>query len=240
MIGGLMLRKFCLVTALLGIVGTAAVANPLCVNNVTLQSYITGSSTFANACEIGDKLFWGFNLNNGQLAIGAEPAATQIQVQTIPGDGLSNIGISFNTGGWFISSGIPIDQVLSYNVATISGQPVIKDATLTITGNLIGVGGSAQVVETLNPTVAGSPITAALPTPVSVNINFSSTMVSTLAVSNRITLIGGRGPTDAAHISVFENDFSEAVTVPEPMMTIPLGAGLVLFGLARRRRAIRG
>jgi hypothetical protein len=65
--------------------------------------------------------------------------------------------------------------------------------------------------------------------------------MSTLAVSNRITLLGGRGIPDLAHISVFENDFSEAVqTAPEPMTAGPLGAGLLLFGLAGRKLRQRG
>jgi hypothetical protein len=66
------------------------------------------------------------------------------------------------------------------------------------------------------------------------NIDFSNNKVSTFAVSNRITLLGGRGFADLAHISVFENDFSELV-VPEPLMTGPIGAGLLFFGLAWRR-----
>ena len=231
------MKRLLLVSVMLVAGNALGLANSLCVNDATLQSYITGNTTFATACQIGDKLFWGFQLTNGPLAIGAEPDATQIQVQTIPGDGFSNIGISFNSGGWFISGGIPIDQVVSYNVATVSGNPLIKDATLTITGNLIGSGGSAQVRETLSPAVPGSPLTAALPSTVSVNIDFTGNNVSSLAVSNRITLIGGPGIGDAAHISVFENDFSEAVSTPEPLLSLPLGAGLVILGLARRKRA---
>jgi hypothetical protein len=236
-----MKRNLVFLSALLMMACIPAVASSLCANNATLQSYITGNDTFINACQIGDKLFWGFSLTNGPGALGFEPTAAQIQVQPVPGDGLTNVGISFNTGGWVVSSSIPIDQILSYNVATVTGDALIKDATLTITGSLTGTGGSGSVQETLTPAVAGSPLTASLPSTLSINIDFSATKMSTLAVSNRITLLGGRGIPDLAHISVFENDFSEAVqTAPEPMTAGPLGAGLLLFGLAGRKLRQRG
>ena len=236
-----MKKTLVLLVALTTMASIPALANTLCANDATLQSYITGSSTFATACQIGDKLFWGFALTNGPGSLGFEPNASQIQVQPVPGDGLTNVGISFNTGGWVVSSSIPIDQILSYNVATVSGDPLIKDATLTITGTLTGTGGSGSVQETLSPPVAGSPIIASLPSNLSINIDFSSTKVSALAVSNEITLLGGQGVRDLAHISVFENDFSElAGTVPEPMMMGPIGAGLLLFGLAGQKLRQRG
>lgn len=236
-----MKRNLVLLSALLMMACIPAVANTLCANDATLQSYITSSSSFATACQIGDKLFWGFSLTNGPGALGFEPTALQIQVQPVPGDGLTNVGISFNTGGWVVSSAIPIDQILAYNVATVSGSALIKDATLTITGTLTGTGGSGSVQETLSPPVAGSPITVSLPSTLSINIDFSATKQSSFAVSNRITLLGGRGIQDLAHISVFENDFSETPeTVPEPMMAGPIGVGLLLFGLAGRKLRHRG
>ena len=157
-------------------------------------------------------------------------------MQPIPGDGLTLIGISFNTGFWDVASLLPLDQILSYNVATLSGAPIIKDATLSIAGTLAGIGGSGSVVETLTPAVPGSPITATLPSTVSVNINFIGNMVSQLAVSNRIQLVGGPSFGDTAHISVIENDFSENIVVPEPMTTVTLGAGLLFLSLAWRKR----
>ena len=234
------LRRSVLSLALLGLMASLANAAIVpCVVDATLQSYITNYNNSSNACQIGDKLFWGFDLQNGPLAIGTEPSASDIKVLPIPGDGLTLIGISFNSGFWDVSSLLPLDQILSYNVATASGQAIIKDATLTIAGTLAGIGGTGTVVETLSPPVTGSPITVTLPSTVSVNINFISTMVPALAVSNRITLIGGPGFGDTAHISVIENDFSENIVVPEPMTTVPLGAGLLLFGLAWRKRLAR-
>jgi hypothetical protein len=70
------------------------------------------------------------------------------------------------------------------------------------------------VTETLNPAVAASPIIAAIPTPVVVNIDFSDTKQSSFSVINEISLLGGRGYSDVAHLSAIENDFSESVIIP--------------------------
>ena len=239
------MRRLFLLFALAGLVCSFAVANPLCVNDGSLQTYIT-SYTAANPCQIGDKLFWGFTLSAGPNSIGAEPTASGIQVQPVPGDGLTNIGISFNSGGWVASGGIPgvsdipIDAILTYHVASMSGLAVIKDATVSITGTLPGTGGSAVLTETLTPGVAGSPLTASLPSSATDHIDFSSTLMSTFLVKDELILTGGPNERDIAHVSVFENDFSELVTIPEPFVSALIGSGLLLFGVVRRRHFPRG
>jgi hypothetical protein len=209
-----------------------ASANQLCVNDNSLQQYITSYNTQANACQIADKIFWGFALTPGSSASGGEPTASQIQVQDVPFDGVSNVGIIFNSGGWITSFGTVLDSVISYHVATASGFPAIKDATLTITGTLTGTGGSGTVTESLTPAVPGSPLVTALPSPVSVNITFVP--VSTFAVSDEVKVVGGVGFTDFAHISIVENDFSQVI--PEPYGIALMGSGLLALGIARRRR----
>lgn len=237
------MRRIFILFGLAGFVCSAAMASTLCVNDGTLQSYIT-TYTAANPCSIGDKLFWGFALSAGVNSIGAEPDAGSIQVQPVPGDGLTNIGISFNSGGWVASGGtpgvddIPIDAILTYHVASISGSAVIKDATVSVTGTLPGTGGTAVLVETLTPGVAGSPLTASLPGSTSAHIDFSSTMMSGFLVKNELNLTGGPTARDIAHVSVFENDFSESV--PEPSMSALIGSGLLLLGVVRRRHFRRG
>lgn len=221
--------------ALLTLASSAAVANQMCVNDATLQSYIIGNSTFTNACQIGDKLFWNFQLASGPGSLGLEPTASGIQVQPVPGDGLTNIGISFKSGFWAVSQAAPLDQFITYNVATVSGDALIKDATLTITGGLAGPGGSGSVTETLSPPVPGNPLSASLPSPLTMNIDFSNNKVSTFAVTNRMTMLGGLGFADRTQISMFENDFSEVVVpvvVPEPLVAGQIGAGLLVLGLA--------
>jgi hypothetical protein len=221
--------------AIIGVLVSASSAAPLCVNDGSLQSYITTYNTLGNACQIGDKLFWGFNLND---TTGFGPDATQIQVQPIPFDGISNIGISFNSGGWIADPGFPIDAFVSYNVATLDGQPHIDDATLSITGTLSGGGATATVTETLTPAVSGSPLVASLPSPVSDHIVFASTLQTSLFVKNEINLfVDPRFPSSSSHVSVIENDFSENITVPEPLVTTFIGSGLLLFGFLRRKRA---
>jgi hypothetical protein len=230
------MKRFCLLVGLLGALGTAAMANPACIGDGTLQSYITGSATFSTACQIGDKLFWGFGLsyNVPPGTAGAGPTASQILVQTIPGDGLTNIGISFNSGGFSIANSFVIDGNITFNVATASGAPIMEDATLSIVGTLSGTTGSATVTETLTPGVFGSPLTASLPNNTSQHTDFSLTPVTTLAVNDHIVLVGGRTFSDIAHVSVIENDFSE-FTVPEPLVSVLFGSGLVLLGAMRKR-----
>ena len=212
-----------------------ASANQLCVNDNSLQQYITSYNSLANACQIADKIFWGFSLTGGPSASGGEPSASQIQVQDVPFDGVSNVGIIFNSGGWITSFGTTLDSIISYHVATASGFPAIKDATLTITGTLTGAGGSGTVTESLVPVAAGSPIVTTLPSPVSVNITFVP--VSSFTVTDEVKVVGGVGFTDFSHISIVENDFSQVI--PEPYGFALMGSGLVALGLVRRRRARR-
>src|SRR5689334_3900480 len=134
------MKRLIVLLVLLGAISSIGMANSLCVSGNSLQSYETSYSTFSNACVIGDKLFWGFNLSAGSGSQGFEPPASGISVATFPGDRFTDIGISLNSSGWAADPGFPIDAIITYNVATISGSAVIKDATLTITGTLTGAG----------------------------------------------------------------------------------------------------
>jgi len=223
-------RHLLFVLALAGIAASAGWANPLCVPGGSLQSYIDTYTDLTSACQIGDKLFWGFSLNPG-----GGPSATAVLVN-IPGnlDGVTEVGITFNSGGWAVSSSNVIDAFLGYSVATLSGQPLIEDATLTIVGTLAGTGGSATVIETLTPAVAGSPITDTLPGNASNNVNFLSTLQTSMVVSNEIHLVGGLGFAGLSHVSIVENDFSEAI--PEPLAPVLAGSGLLLLGAGIRKR----
>ena len=224
--------KYMKALVLIGLITSALSANPLCVNDGSYAFYESNYNTLANACQIGDKLFWGFahtdNSGNG-------PLNTQIQVQPLPFDGLTNIGISFNSGGWIADPGFPIDFLLSYHVVTLSGAPIIDDATLSITGTLSGGAGaaSATITETLNPAEPGTPLVATLPSPVSSHVDFPASMQSTFLVTDHIQLSATTG---SSHVSVIENDFSESVQIPEPVATGLIGSGLLLFGLVRRRQ----
>ena len=233
------MRRILVLFALLGLGGSLAVAAPLCLNDGTYAFYEANYSTFSSACLIGDKLFWGFTLGTGPNSVGGEPKDTQIQVQTLPGDGFSNPGISFNSGGWTADPGFPIDAILSYNVATQSGAPIIEDATLTITGTLTGTGASSNVKETLTPAVPGSPLQVFLPG-TSQHITFLANEQSSFLVKNEINVfVDPAFPASNAHISVVENQFSEDILIPEPMVTVLIGSGLLLFGIVRRKRVER-
>ena len=229
------MRRFLLLLALGSVLCALAAANPLCVNDDTLQNYINNYSTQSNACQIGDKLFWGFQLVNN---VGPGPSASNVQVQALPFDGVTNIGVNFNTGGWAIANGATIDQSISYNVITLTSQPLIKDLTLIIAASLTNGTGSVAVTESVNPAVAGTPMTANVGTQL-VHDDFSPNYQTTLAVTDHITVVGGSNFVSFAHLSSIENDFSEFVTVPEPMVSTVIGSGLLLFGVMRRRRSRR-
>jgi hypothetical protein len=224
-------RRILLLLALLGVLGPLAVASPLCTDGGTLQSYIDNYKTLATACQIGDKLFYGFVFTK---VGGFGPNAPQINVQTLPGDGLSNIGIDFNSGGWAVAHGNRIDETITFDVRTVSGSALIKDATLTMTGSLpTNKSGSATITETLSPTEPGSPLITSLATTLSSHIDFTSGRQAQFQVSDHIVVVGGTGFGDVVHLSVVENDFSELV--PEPLTALPVGLGLLLLAGVRRR-----
>ena len=226
------MRRFFLLLALGSVLCALAAGNQVCTNGDNLQNYINNYNSFANACLIGDKLFWGFQLSTGSGSIGAEPSANQVNVTDLGAD-LTNIGIQFTTGGWVSDVGIPIDQIISYNVATQSGQKLIKDATLSMTGTLNGLGASANLTETLTPAVPGSPLITTQVSPVS-HIDFSSNLQSGLAVSARLQL---STTNQTVHVSVIENDFSQVI--PEPFAGFMVGSGLLVLGIVRRKLMVR-
>ena len=227
------MRRLLVLIAFLGLMSSLCSGTSLCLANGTYQFYETNYNTFANACSVGDKLFWGFT---DTPVTGNEPSATGINVQPIPGDGFSNPGISFNSGGWTADVGFPIYEILDYNVATAGGSAVIEDATLTITGTLTGAGSLGSVTETLNPFVLGDPLTTTLPGTLSDHISFLSNQQTSFAVQNEIKL-SITSAIATSHISVVENQFSE--NIPEPRVTVLMGSGLLLFGIARRKKVLR-
>jgi hypothetical protein len=229
------MKQVLLLIPLFALGSSIAGATTLCVNDDTLQNYINNYSTAETACQIGDKLFYNFQLvnNNGNTN---GPAATNIQVQDLPFDGVSNIGVNFNTGGWVISNGGTVDQSISYNVLTVSNQPLIKDLTLIITASLTSGTGSVTVTESVNPAVS-KPLTANVGTQL-VHTDFSPNYQTALAVTDHILVVGGSTATSYAHLSSIENDFSEVA--PEPLGTVLIGSGLLILGLVRRRSSRRG
>jgi hypothetical protein len=231
-------RRFLLLLALGSVLCALAAANPLCVNGDNLQNYINNYASQANACQIGDKLFWGFNIVNNPQATASGPAASSINVQALPFDGLTNVGINFN-GGWVISSSGVLDQTISFNVITLSGQALIKDLTLIIAASLSDSTGSVNVTESVVPSVAGTPLTANVGTQL-VHNDFSPNYQTSFAVSDHLAVTGGSSFLSFAHLSAIENDFSELVTVPEPTIASLIGSGLLLFGLVQRRCYRRG
>src|SRR5206468_12637014 len=106
-------------------------------------------------------------------------------------------------------------------------------------GTLTGAGASGDVKETLTPAVPGSPLQVFLPS-TSQHIIFASNEKSGFLVQNEIRVsVDPAFPLSNAHISVVENQFSEDILIPEPMVTVLIGSGLLLFGIVRRKRVSR-
>ena len=229
------MKRVMLLLVIAGLVSLSAIASPLCTT-ATLQTYITSFTNQANACQIGDKLFWGFSLTDLAGAT-ADPTASQITLTPLGADP-ANPGIRFGSGGWVIAFNDVVHQSIAYSVATISGSVVIKDATLGATGSVAN-GGTGLITETITPAGPSSPLSVNLASAnLSQNVDFSANKLAMLQVVDEI-LVTAPLESSSVHLSIIDNNFSEVI--PEPWTVLPLGAGLTLLGLmGRRNRAIAG
>jgi hypothetical protein len=191
-------------------------------------------ANYMAGCTIGDKLFSNWFYDGGGIS-----NASDVTVTPIPGPngGNTDPGIQFSTGAWQAFPGQTNDFVLSYTVAAPPGM-LIDDAGLAITGGIAGPPGSGvgTVNEHLNNPVidiSGSPLVAAVPSPDHAHLDFSSP-VQSLNVVNNIHLQSTLGhPT----ISAINEDFSQIQSAPEPVGTLLIGSGILVFGLKWRKRS---
>ena len=231
------------ITLLLLASAAIAAANPLCLPD-TLANYEANYTTFATACQVGDKLFYAFNYSvTTNNAVG--PTNAQV---TVNGDSSNpnEPGLIFASSGWTVSAltnssfATFIDSNIRFTVATIGLNPLIIDGTLDFTGKFSVSGlGQAQIGETITPQgQAGIGIGVdSNAGPFSATANFPA--VSTLNVSKdlvvRIPRTTTTGVASTATITSFREGFSE-IGAPEPGTVLFLGSGLIGLGLLRRRR----
>lgn len=236
------MKSALLFTLTLLVFASSGVASPLCAN-AGLDMYIANYTGFANACRIGDKLFYNFTYSASTTGGGSAPLAIESAVIPDPGDGFSNPGLIFSVGGFVVSNGRTLTADISYTVATLSGSVVIEDYSLAIAGSHTGAPfglGSGTVTESFSNAPVGTPLVASVGplggTSLTGHVEFLP-WVSSTTVNTHIFLqspaMGPGSPRDIVTISAIQEHFSEAV--PEPYQTVLIGSGLLLFGLFRKR-----
>ena len=166
---------------------------------------------------------------------------SQIDVTPLADDPL-NPGIEYTTNLSLTgSSNIPpaetLDLLFSFDVATVSGEPLIRDNSLTITDCCFSGAGAVAILETVSDAAGGllgnklvfddpgqgiQQLTASL--------EFSPQ--AQLTITNTIQLIADE-PGETSTLNKFEQRFSQ-VQVPEPNAV--LGLGLLSLGAFCQRQ----
>jgi hypothetical protein len=236
------MKRFLLISLTLLIVASGGVASGLCTNNVGLDQYIANYAGINNACSIGDKLFYDFAYSASEGPTGTAPTASQATVLTDPGDGVTNPGIIFSTGGFFVSPGRTLDATITYSVATLSGASIMKGYDLSIAGSHTAQPtglGSGTVTESFSNAPAGTPLVTSVG-PLGAGV-FSAhddflPWASGTTVTTQVHLQSPSStPFDIVTISVIQEHFPEGAGVPEPYETLLIGSGLLFFGVWRKR-----
>jgi hypothetical protein len=233
------MQRFALVSLALMMLSASASAS-LCANGVGLDTYISNYSGFANACLIGDKLFYNFDFTSSTNPPGDEPFASDISVLPDPGDGITDPGIVFSGGGFLVFPGSILDATITYSVATVYGQASISGYSLTIAGSHIRAPlnlGSGSVTESLSMPVVAPLVTTVVGGGGILNdqVPFPS-MVSSTDVTTQIHLQSPAGSNDIVTVSAIQEHFVEnASAVPEPSQAVLIGSGLLLLCMAASR-----
>ena len=221
-----------------------ASANPLCTSD-TIANYMTNYTTLANACQVGDKLFYAFNYS-GTGSNATAPTSSQVTVVGDPSN-FYEPGLLFSSNLWSVSGTstiaqpLYIDSNISFTVAVVGMVPLIRDASLDFANHFTVTGqGVADIGETV--TFGGS-----IP-PISLEVDSNNgpftdvkefAPVAFLRVTKNLLVIvpaSLNGPqTGSANITEFREGFSEIAR--EPVSMALFGSGLIGLALLRRRRA---
>jgi len=219
---------------LLAAISSCAHAASLCAT-ATMAVYTTPNFS----CFISDKLFSNFLYSSTADGNGIAVASTNVTVTPDFSDP-NNPGFHFSSNGWLAVSHATdtfdtfVDSSISFSVATLSGQPLIDDNTLSL--DSFFVSGApftmfGDIAETLDNGTSyavdtGGPF-----------IDHKTFPLTSHLVVNKDLFVGAAGGFESvAQIFQFSENFSE-IGAPEPVSFVLFGCGLLGVGILRRRRS---
>ncbi len=227
-----MKRLIVVAMALCALVSIAPAA-PVCVDG-TMASY---KALGAGGCTIGDMLFYSFFHLNTFNPTGQPVPDAAISIKPDISGGPFVYGIILSSEGWTVPSGSPlgnsyVDSTIRFSVS-VAGPPLIKAASLDLTGGSVTGTGRATIDETLQP--GGYFMHVAVGGASEHEIVFAG--VPGVSVTKDLNVFVPINTEGSATITGFAEYFSHPV--PEPLGTVLIGSGLVLIGLLSRRQLKR-
>jgi hypothetical protein len=239
------MKRTLLSCAAVAILASVVYANPLCTSN-TIAYYMANYVDQTTACQVGDKLFFGFNYSGTAAGGAVAPTSSEVTVNGDPSNP-QEPGLLFSSTGWTVSgtatllNPLYIDSNITFTAAVASSLPLIIDASLDFSGQFSTTG---QGVANIGETVLLGSGTGSIALAVDSNAGpftdvKSFAPVSFVHVSKDLIVTVPRpftgSNTGSATITSLREGFSEQ-TAPEPLSAVLFGSGLVALGLIRRRR----
>ena len=134
------MKRIVLIVAALAALVNAASAAPVLCASASASYYVATYNSLANACQVGDKLFYNFNYSG--TAIGAGLIGVDGSLVNVVGDSSNpnEPGLIFSSNAWTLTSTnvdhgiLDLDSSIAFTVQTIDNSARITDASLDFTG----------------------------------------------------------------------------------------------------------